>query len=341
MPAPGAFSFDRGAHHDPRGGFRNPWAGPPARGGRHFLAWMLQRARRGEFGFRLRGVPPAPIAPTIAHPRAAPGDLRLTWVGHSTFLIQLGALNVLTDPMFGGWASPLPRMGVPRRVAPGIVLDGLPPIDIVLQSHDHYDHLDRNSVVPLARRFPDAVWFAPLRVGGILERWGVRHVVERDWFESADHAGATVTALPARHFSGRTPFDRNATLWCGWSIRASGRRLWFVGDTAHHPDFGAIAAQHGPFDAVLMPIGAYDPRWFMRPVHADPEEAVAAYADVRAAQPALTPTMVAMHWGTFVLTEEPIDEPPLRARAAWAARGFEDDALWIMSPGESRSLPGR
>lgn len=331
-----AGSAARPAHHRPGGGFRNPWPGSRPTGFGGLPRWALERLRRGPLP------PPAP-PPTLvpsdhAHPRADDDAVRVTAVGHSTFLVQVGPLNVLTDPVWGERASPLSFWGPRRRHPPGIPLEALPPIDIVLQSHDHYDHLDDRTVRHLARAHPDAVWCAPLGVGARLHARGVRQIVERDWWECAGIGDATVHCLPAAHFSGRTPFDRDATLWCGWALRAHGRQIYFVGDTGLHPEFAAIGTHLGPLDLVLMPVGAYEPRWFMRPVHLDPTEALGAFAALTAAHPAVPTTMVAMHWGTFVLTDEPVDEPPRRTRELWSAAARPEDRLWILSPGETRAI---
>jgi N-acyl-phosphatidylethanolamine-hydrolysing phospholipase D len=301
---------------------------------------MLQRAARGRFGFTTTEAAPAVVSHAIRVPRADAGECRLTWIGHSTFLLQVGSLNVLTDPIFGDRASPVRWAGPRRHVRAAVPIEALPPIDLVLQSHDHYDHLDLFSVRSLASRFPAAAWCAPLGVGAWLRARGVPAVFERDWFGTVEVGQARATCLPAQHFSGRSARTRNTTLWCGWGLEAGGWRLWFLGDTAYHPDFTALSRRCGPFDAVLMPIGAYDPRWFMRPMHIDPEEAVAAYADIARAQPARPPVFVAMHWGTFTLTDEPLDEPPQRTRAAWRARGLDPGLLWILVPGETRVLGG-
>ena len=326
------------AHHRPGGGYRNPWPGAGARGFKEFLGWMFERARRGRFG------PPAapaalPLAtPDLAAPRAAADDLRITAIGHSSFLIQLGPLNILTDPVFSARCSPVQWAGPRRRQPPGIAPDALPPIDVVLQSHDHYDHFDDASVRALATRHPEALWCAPLGVSARLKARGVRHVAELDWWEGFSHGAAEITCMPAAHFSGRTPFDRDDTLWCGWTVAVAKRQVYFAGDTGHHPDFATIGARLGPCDAILLPVGAYEPRWFMRPVHMDPEEAVEAFGALTAMQRAHPTVMVAMHWGTFVLTDEPPDEPPARARAAWSSRGWPEDRLWVLSPGETRRL---
>jgi N-acyl-phosphatidylethanolamine-hydrolysing phospholipase D len=265
----------------------------------------------------------------------------VTWVGHSTLLIQIGGLNVLTDPMWSNRASPLWFIGPRRLTPPAVDFDALPPIDVVLQSHNHYDHLDSRTVRRIARRHPEATWYAPIGLSPTLRWWGVRQVIERDWWETGQHAQATIGCTPAQHFSARGLRDRNKTLWCGWTIEGGGRRVYFAGDTGLHPEFGAIAERYGPFDLVLLPIGAYAPRWFMRRVHMNPEDTMEAYralcgpyADVP------SPTMLAIHWGTFRLTDESADEPPGRMRALWRDAGLSDDRLWILAHGETRAVAG-
>jgi N-acyl-phosphatidylethanolamine-hydrolysing phospholipase D len=162
-------------------------------------------------------------------------------------------------------------------------------------------------------------------------------VVELGWWESADLGGLRVTATPAQHFSSRTHFDRNRSHWCGFALAAARHRVYFAGDTGYHPDFPEIGRRLGPFDLSLIPIGAYEPRWFMRPVHVNPEEAVRAFVDLGGREGGV---MAGIHWGTFKLTDEPMDEPPVRTRAAWAAAGLPAERLWIPRHGETRKLPG-
>lgn len=285
------------------------------------------------------------IAPGYPTPRAAAADLVITWVGHSSFLIQIGARNLLVDPVWSDRASPFQWLGPRRWVAPGIPFDALPPIDAVVISHDHYDHLDEATVRRLSRLTPAPRWYAPLGVAAWLERRGAHGVTELDWWGEAEWTDPrfasplTLTATPAQHFSGRGATNRNQTLWCGWGIRAGNRAVWFVGDTGRHPVFAEIGERLGPLDVVLMPIGAYDPQWFMAPVHVAPEDAVAGYSEAiaAAARPdRIAPVMVGMHWGTFKLTDEPMDEPPTRARQAWTALGMPADRLWIPAHGETR-----
>lgn len=267
-------------------------------------------------------------------PRAATDAITVTWVGHATFLLQIGGLNVVTDPMWSERASPVQFAGPRRHTAPGVAFDALPPIDVVLQSHNHYDHLDERTVHRLVARDREAEWLAPLGVAPALRKWGVTQVRELDWWDTTRQGSLQLTCTPAQHFSGRGFRDRNRSLWCGWALRAGARAVWFAGDTGYHPEFAAIGTRNGPFDVALMPVGAYEPRWFMRPVHMNPEDAVRAFVDLRAA-----PAMVPMHWGTFKLTDEPMAEPPQRTAAAWRAAGLPPDALWVLTPGETRVVP--
>lgn len=296
-----------------------------------FLRWRLDRWRQP----RAPDVDPASlprVAPQYHVPRAAVNLVTLTWVGHSTFLIQIGGLNVLTDPIWSLHASPVPGIGPRRLVEAAVRFRDLPPIDIVLQSHDHYDHLDDRTVCRLEATNPGARWIVPRGLLPFLKHRGVLEVTELEWWQETTVDTVTLGCTPAQHFSGRTPWRRNRTLWCGWSIAALDRRVLFAGDTGFHPDFAAIATRFGPFDIALLPIGAYDPRWFMRPVHMDPEEAVQAARELG------VPRFVPMHWGTFLLTDEPLDEPPARARAAWRAAGLPDEGFWQLAFGETRTL---
>jgi N-acyl-phosphatidylethanolamine-hydrolysing phospholipase D len=222
---------------------------------------------------------------------------------------------------------------------PALAIDALPPLDVVLLSHSHYDHLDRGSVKRLARAHPGATWVVPLRLGAYLRGWGVREIVELDWWQETRVGALRVAATPARHFSARRLRDRNRTLWCGFAVEAAGVRALFAGDTAYHPEFGTVGDRYGPFDLAMIPIGAYDPRWFMHVVHVDPEEAVRMYQELVSSRPdAPPPLMLGIHWGTFRLTTEPMDEPPHRTASRWSEVGLDADRLWIARFGETRRL---
>jgi N-acyl-phosphatidylethanolamine-hydrolysing phospholipase D len=335
----------RPAHHHPDGGFRNPWPNAAPADAKDVLRWTAERRRNP----RAPNPPPGHFSratPAFVTPRAPSDRITATWVGHSTVLVQIGGLNVLTDPMWSKRASPVWFAGPRRLTPPGVDFDALPPIDVVLQSHNHYDHLDWSTVRRIARRFPDATWFAPLGLSAKLRRWGVRELIERDWwgvaeYRASGHGSSTAARIgctPAQHFSARGLRDRNRTLWCGWTIEAEGRRAYFAGDTGLHPEFGVIADSFGPFDLVLLPIGAYEPRWFMRRVHMNPEDAIEAYKALcgpYADDP--SPAMLPIHWGTFRLTDEPADEPPARTRRLWRDAGLDEGKLWLMRHGETKT----
>ena len=260
---------------------------------------------------------------------------RITWVGHSTFLIQIGRLNFLTDPIWSDRASPL-RFAGPRRISnPGIRFEDLPQIDAVLLSHDHYDHLDSRTVAKLRRGHPGAKWFAPLGVGKWLVKNGITHLSEYDWDESIEWRNLRLTCIPAQHFSGRSLGGRDETLWCGWTIGSGNDVVMFAGDTGLHPDFEQIALAYGPLSIAILPIGAYDPRWFMKPVHMDPDDAVQAYLSIINVNAGQRCVFIPSHWGTFLLTDEPADEPPARLQKAWNEASLPPENCVILRPGES------
>jgi N-acyl-phosphatidylethanolamine-hydrolysing phospholipase D len=259
-------------------------------------------------------------------------------VGHTSFLIQIAGLNVLTDPIWSERASPVQFAGPRRWVPPAVEFDLLPPIDVVVLSHDHYDHLDSTTVSRIAARYPAAVWNAPLGVAAFLKQHGARDINERDWWEQSSVGSLKLTCVPAQHFSGRTLGKRNRTLWCGWTLRSRNHSIYFAGDTALHPEFGTIAERCGPFELAILPIGAYEPRWFMGSVHMNPDDCMKAMSQLTGRQHGRRLTMAAAHWGTFKLTDEPMDEPPARMRELWQAAGLHAQDLWIMRHGETRTI---
>lgn len=319
-----------------RAGYRNNYAHSNP-GMRDFLRWMLTRT-----------APPKPRAQPL-HPND-PGKLRaneerptLTWIGHSTFLIQLEGVNLLTDPIFTKRASPVYFAGPKRVTPPGLALENLPRIDCVLISHDHHDHLNAHSTRALLRRAreagePPPLFVAPRGLGAWFRKRGFPRVEELGWWETLDRSAAPelgplrVHGAPVQHWSQRIPWVVNRTHWNGFVVEGAGGKLFFPGDTGYSRDFADIRARHGAMTAALLPIGAYEPRWFMEPMHTNPEDAVRIHRDLGAA------LSVAMHWGTFPLTDEPFDEPPRRLRAAQREAGVPEDAFWVMGHGETRDL---
>jgi len=259
-------------------------------------------------------------------PRADPGQTLVTWVGHATYVIQIGGLAVLTDPV---WSRRIP--GVRPRLTPtGVEWAALPRVDAVVISHNHYDHLDAPSIRRLPRGTPLLV---PANLGRWFRRRGFRHVIELDWWESCEIGGVSFDFVPAHHWSRRTLTDTNKSLWGGWMLTDSdGTRVYFAGDTGYGHWFGEIADRYPDINLALMPVGAYDPPWFMRTVHLNPEEAVQACGDLGVQR------MSPMHWGTFVLSSEPIVEPLERTVAAWIAAGRARGDLWDLAIGETRTI---
>jgi N-acyl-phosphatidylethanolamine-hydrolysing phospholipase D len=336
--------MSRPLHHTENGRFANPWPGATARGFGSVLRWKLIDSVRH---------PPPPDPDPAVLPRISGNEgtrqlfaaqsaksafqLAGTWLGHSTVLLELAGKRILTDPVWSQRVSPLSWAGPKRWVPPQVALDALPPLDLIVLSHNHYDHLDRATVEWLARHQPEVPWVAPLKLGATLRRFGVRQVLEHDWWDTTEIAGITVTATPAQHFSSRHFFDRNATLWCGYAFQIGNRRIYFAGDTGYHPEFAEVGRRLGPFDLMLIPVGAYEPRWFMRAVHMNPEDAIAAIRDIASAHPELpVPRVLPIHWGTYKLTDEPMDEPPRRFRERWIEAGLPKERLWLLGHGERR-----
>jgi len=274
-----------------------------------------------------------PVTPVIPEPRVA--GLRVTMIGHATLLIQIAGLNILTDPVWSPRASPLAFAGPKRITAPGVALDALPPIDAILLSHNHYDHLDIATLRTLHARH-DPLIVTPLGNDTIVHRHiPAARTIARDWGEHAEiGAGAEAHVVPALHWSSRGVSDRRMALWGGFMLRVAGRQVYFAGDTGYGTGaiFRAIHARFGAPDLALLPIGAYDPRWFMAAQHTDPEEAIQIMADLDAR------AAIGIHWGTFKLTDEPRDDPALRLAAGLAARGIDPNRFVALQPAESFAL---
>jgi L-ascorbate metabolism protein UlaG (beta-lactamase superfamily) len=265
--------------------------------------------------------------------RALDGRDGVLWLGHAAFLLRLGGVTILTDAFLGETAGPAPGIGPKRRVPPAIPVERLPPIDAVVISHNHYDHLDAFTIEALPEKHR-TIAIVPFALGDFFRDRGWANVVELDWHGATMVGGVTVTALPAVHFSRRGPFDLRKTLWASYALAASGRSIYFSGDTGYGLVFAdEIGRRYPPFDLALIAIGAYEPRIIMETHHVNPEEAVQLGRDIGAR------TLVGMHWGTIALTEEPFLEPPIRFRAAGRAAGYIDEALWVLKIGESRVAP--
>ena len=309
--------------------FFNPGASQ-ARGLGAVLRWQLHR-ERARWPAHLSNPTFPPPGDTVEA-----GQVSLTFIGHSTFLIRLpgpgGVTTILTDPIFSERCFPVQWMG-PRRVrAPGLALEALPPIDAVLVSHNHYDHMDLPSLRALHRRFRPLL-LTTLGNARPLRDAGLPGAVELDWWGAAAAGPVQVTATPARHFAARGPRDRNRTLWAGFMLDVPEGRLLFAGDSGAGPHWAAIRDRLGPPGVALLPIGAYSPREIMQPVHMDPAEAVQARDDLRARQ------AVGMHFGTFQLTDEAIDAPLHALRQARADAGLPLEAFDVLGFGETRVLP--
>lgn len=326
-------------HHTPRG-FRNPPGSTPH--GAHGLTILryLWRTRHVE---RMPAVPDGFVLPRAAVDagiaRHAGGD-SVTWLGHAAFLLRIGGRTVLTDPFLSDWASPVEGFGPRRFAPPALRADELPPIDLLLLSHNHYDHLDVPALVRLgarggARGATRAV--VPLGLGPRLMELGFADTIEVDWNHTvrlgdSGNAPLAVTATPTVHFSGRGLFDRDKTLWCGFVVESTTRRVFFGGDSAYGATFAETGARHGLFDLALLGIGAYEPRDLFRASHATPEEAARIGRELGARR------VLGMHWGAIVLSAEPPFEPPERFRAAARAEGYADEDIWIFRVGETRAL---
>jgi L-ascorbate metabolism protein UlaG (beta-lactamase superfamily) len=255
----------------------------------------------------------------------------ITFIGHATFLIQTAAGNILTDPIYAERAGPFNLVG-PRRVRPPAVrFEDLPPISTVLLSHNHYDHCDLRALGRLADRF-DPIVLTPMGNGPLVRSAGIRRVQELDWWQDSRSGAVPVTLTPAQHFSARHPFDRNRALWGGFMMTTVGRRVYFAGDTGYGRFFSEVRERLGPIDLALLPIGAYEPRWFMQPIHMNPAEAVQAHLDLQAAQ------SVGMHFGTFQLTTEGIDAPLHALEEACRARDIPPPQFRALGFGESMRL---
>jgi L-ascorbate metabolism protein UlaG (beta-lactamase superfamily) len=260
----------------------------------------------------------------------APDEVAITFVNHVTFLIQTGGFTILTDPVWSERASPFRWLGPKRVREPGVAFEELPKVDLILLSHNHYDHLDVATLRRLKQRFDPAVLAAAgdARLVGPL---GFKHIRELDWWHAIEFNDILkVTFVPAQHFSARGLSDRQKSLWGGYLIESHGRRIYFGGDAGYSSHFADIKARLGAPDIALIGIGSYEPRWFMQPAHMNPAEAVQAHRDLGARH------SIGMHFGTFQLSAEAIDQPQADLRRALLESGIPESEFVTLHEGETR-----
>lgn len=318
--------------HKTEDGFVNP-IGKGATGS--LFSFLKARFRSGKWA----KYDPKRYAVPTATPAFADQDDEpvVTWIGHSTVLLQHNGVNVLTDPVFSDYASPLSFVGPKRITAPAVSIAQLPAVDVVVISHNHYDHLDTASVQALG---DGPRYFVPLGVKPWMVGKGIaaERVEELDWWESRQvqvkGVEVSVTATPAQHFSGRGLFDGDKTLWASWAVAWGGFTSWFGGDTGYNEQqFREIGVRIPNIDLGIIPVGAYAPGWFMSRVHVNPEEALRIHQDIGARQ------SLGIHWGTFMLTAEEVDEPPRRLAAALRDADLPANSFSVFAVGETRRYP--
>ncbi len=342
--------FNPAKKHHRSEGFQNNYTDATDKPQSDFFRWQWERARAG-----LPKPPEKPTAVVVPDMKFVGANIgsqqqpAITWIGHATMLVQMGGLNLLTDPIFSDRASPVQFAGPKRYQAPGIALKDLPRIDVVLLSHNHYDHLDTASVKALNAQAGGAPLFiVPLGVKKWFAREGITNVQQLDWWDKTTvktQAGAVeVHFTPVQHWSARGMGDRRATLWGGYALFASDFHAYFSGDTGYSQDFvdtqKHFAAKQtnalgGGFDMALIAVGAYEPRWFMKEQHVNPVEAVQIHLDLKAKR------SIGVHWGTFDLTDESLDQPPKDLAAARAASSLPQEAFDVMAIGQTLKLPER
>ncbi len=323
--------LDGSKPHRAAQGFRNVYPHPEKAG---FWKWKWEQWRDGLPRKPADGYRFETAQPDTAFLRANRRDTTVTWIGHATVLFQTAGVNVLTDPQFSERASPVQFAG-PKRVVPATPrLVDLPHIDAVLISHDHYDHLDVASVTALARQPGGAPrFFAGLGSKAWFAALGIPDVVEMDWWERVEFRGLEVHFVPVQHWSKRTLSDENQRLWGGWVVRQPAFSFYFAGDTGYSMDFADVGRRFGGFDLAAIPIGGYEPRWFMQIMHVDPAESVRIHRDVKSR------ASLGIHWGTFDdLTDEPLYEPPKVLADEASKAGLAEGEFFVLKHGETRRL---
>ena len=317
--------------HYTEDGFQNPYVEKNKRG---FFKYLKMRYFSNEefadYEANAHKIPRT--EPDLAAIHNPPSDLQVTWIGHATILIQYRGVNILTDPMFSDRASPVSFLGPKRYNPPALQIKDLPPIDCIVISHSHYDHLDQKTVQQIGS---GTKWLVPLG----LKKWFVKagvsaeNVMEFDWWDERQFEKTIITATPAQHWSARSLWDRNKTLWASWMLQIDDKTIWYSGDTGYNPyQFKEIGAKFSSINLALISIGAYEPRWFMKDMHINPEEAVQIHLDIKAEH------SIAVQWGTFRLTSEPIDDPPLKLKEALVKNSIPPGDFEFLQIGEVKPI---
>lgn len=330
------------AHHTPTG-FKNNYTPEVNKSFGDFLRWQWE-----SWGLDKTANSPTPSVQADLALLKSPLSPTVTWIGHATALVQASGLTVLVDPVFSERASPVQLFGPKRAQPPGVAMADLPDIDAVLISHNHYDHLDRASVALLDEKAKAAgkttLFIVPLGLKAWFNGIGIASVVELDWWQHHTIQGVEFHLTPVQHWSARSINDRSATLWGGWAVLGADFHWYYAGDTGYSRDFADTAKQFAPrqtgalgggFDLALVPVGAYEPRWFMSQQHVNPMESVRIHQDVGAKR------SIGVHWGTFALTDEPLDQPPRDLVIARQALNVTEADFGLLAIGESRQFAKR
>jgi N-acyl-phosphatidylethanolamine-hydrolysing phospholipase D len=330
------------AHHTPTG-FKNNYAQEVNKSFGDFIRWQWE-----SWGLDKTASAVTPSVQAELALLKAPVSPTVTWIGHATALVQANGLNVLVDPIFSERASPVQIFGPKRAQPPGLAMADLPDIDAVLISHNHYDHLDRISVAQLDEKAKAAgkttLFIVPLGLKAWFNGIGIDSVVELDWWQQHELKGVEFHLTPVQHWSARSVNDRSATLWGGWAVLGADFHWYYAGDTGYSRDFADTAKHFAPrqtealgggFDLALVPVGAYEPRWFMSQQHVNPMESVRIHQDVGAKR------SIGVHWGTFALTDEPLDQPPRDLALARQALDVKEADFGVLAIGESRQFAKR
>ncbi len=312
--------------HHTGDGFRNTDPNFKQADGLDVFNWLISRGTRRSFSKETAEIPSTTFNNILVE---NVNTNSVTWIGHSTTLVRCEKKLFLTDPVWSETAGPYNLVGANRYTSATISIEQLPDIDIILISHNHYDHLDLNSILSFAKN-KKTHFFIPLGLKEWFADYGIQNLHEMDWWQEETFGSFKIVCTPAQHFSGRSPFDRNNTLWSSWTVIGKEKRFYFGGDSAYFSGFKQIGEKYGPFQLSLIPIGAYLPRNIMGPVHVDPKEAVQAFLDINSQM------MLPIHWGTFRMADEPIDQPPKDFLAEVEKRGLNWNAVQPFKIGETK-----